>query len=157
MAKNNKNLYIGIGVAVAVAAIVGVIVVLATRGGGDNGGEPTPNSVLTAGDFTPIEQSIEFGDYDAMFTLSKAIQNGEATGKIVEIDGTVSKVGSSYSIMQRNAEDTESIGTKFTIEGDDVTYPADGTRVVMVAKVVERKGFYWDLQTIPELVSVYAE
>ena len=156
MAKNNKKtLYIGIGAVVVIAIVVGIIIAVTRSSGNNNEGDGTNQStVYTAGDFTPIQQSIEFGDYNTMFTLAKEIQNGEAIGKIVEIDGYVSHPGSKYSIVQKSADGTKSIGTEFVIEGDSAFYPQDGEHVVLVGKVVEREPLYYNLATIQELVSI---
>lgn len=156
MVKNNKKtLYIGIGAVVVIAIVVGIIIAVTRSSGNNNEGDGTNQStVYTAGDFTPIQQSIEFGDYNTMFTLAKEIQNGEAIGKIVEIDGYVSHPGSKYSIVQKSADGTKSIGTEFVIEGDSAFYPQDGEHVVLVGKVVEREPLYYNLATIQELVSI---
>ena len=156
MVKNNKKtLYIGIGVVAVIAIVVGIIIAVTRSSGNNNEGDGTNQStVYTAGDFTPIEQSIEFGDYNTMFTLAKEIQNGEAIGKIVEIDGYVSHPGTKYSIVQKSADGTKSIGTEFVIEGDSAFYPQDGEHVVLVGKVVEREPLYYNLATIQELVSI---
>ena len=109
MAKDKKGLYIGIGVALIVAVIVGVVIALSNKGNGTDG-EPTPNSALTAADFSPIDVTIDFGQYDEMFTLSKDIQNGYAVGKIVKIEGLVSHPGTKYSIVQEKESGSGSIG-----------------------------------------------
>ena len=153
--KGNKALYIGIGVVAVLAIVVGIIIAVTRSSGNNNEGDGTNQStVYTAGDFTPIQQSIEFGDYNTMFSLAKEIQNGEAIGKIVEIDGYVSHPGSKYSIVERNADGSKSIGTEFVIEGDSAFYPQDGEHIVLVGKVVEREPLYYNLATIQELVSV---
>jgi hypothetical protein len=153
--KGNKALYIGIGVVAVIAVVVGIIIAVTRGSGNNNEGDGTNQStVYTAGDFTPIQQSIEFGDYNTMFSLTKEIQNGEAIGKIVEIDGYVSHPGSKYSIVQKNSDGTKSIGTEFVIEGDSAIYPQDGEHIVLVGKVVEREPLYYNLATIQELVSV---
>ena len=156
MAKNNKKtLYIGIGAVVVIAIVVGIIIAVTRGSGNNNEGDGTNQStVYTAGDFTPIQQSIEFGDYNTMFSLAKEIQNGEAIGKIVEIEGYVSHPGTKYSIVQKSADGTKSIGTEFVIEGDSAFYPQDGEHVVLVGKVVEREPLYYNLATIQELVSI---
>ena len=156
MVKNNKKtLYIGIGVVAVIAIVVGIIIAVTRSSGNNNEGDGTNQStVYTAGDFTPIQQSIEFGDYNTMFSLAKEIQNGEAIGKIVEIEGYVSHPGTKYSIVQKNADGTKSIGTEFVIEGDSAFYPQDGEHVVLVGKVVEREPLYYNLATIQELVSI---
>lgn len=75
--------------------------------------------------------SVAFGDYDAQETLSRKIQNGEIAGATVEIEGTVKKIGSSYSIGQ--VKDGTFTGTKFSYNGD---YPAENSHVKLVGTVV---------------------
>ena len=78
--ENNKTMiYAGVGVCVAL--VIGLIVFFATRGGGeqggtsDNGGSGSNTSSQTTTGFDNPEVEIVFGDYDAMYTLSKSIQN----------------------------------------------------------------------------------
>lgn len=75
---------------------------------------------------------VSFGDFDAMQTLSKSIQNGEMDGRVVEIDGTSKKMGSNYSIGQISGG--EFIGTTYTFEGVDI--PESETHVKVTGTVV---------------------
>ena len=159
MAKSNKNLYIGIGIVVAVVAIVvGVVVGLnAGKGdkGADNGNTSQTTGGLTASDLKSVDVEVEYGDYDKMSSLSKDIQNGYATGKVVKVDGVVSHPMSSYSVVQANADGSQKIGTQFIIESDDASvYPKDGDRIVITGKVVENSPMYFVIKTSPEFVVV---
>ncbi len=159
MAKNKTGVIVGIIAVVAVIAIVVGVVVANNKKAGDgggNGGNPQTTG-LTAGDLANVDEIIAFGDFDAMQTLSKSIQNGEKTGKVVKIDGLVSKPGTTYSIVQENEGGTKKIGTKFVIEGADTSaYPKDGDHVVITGKVIEDPNtalsFY--IETIAEKVEV---
>ena len=159
MAKNKTGLYVGIAaVIVVIAVIVGVVIANNKKAGdgGDNGGNSQTTS-LTAADLANVDETIAYGDFDAMQTLSKSIQNGEKTGKVVKIDGLVSKPGTTYSIVQENEGGTKKIGTKFVIEGADTSaYPKDGAHVVITGKVIEDPNtalsFY--IETISEKVEV---
>ena len=157
MAKNKTGLVIGIVAVIAVIAIVvGVIVANNNKSGngGEAGGTSQTNG-LSAADLANVDENIAFGEFDAMQTLSKSIQNGEKVGKVVKIDGLVSKPGSSYSIVQVNAENTKKIGTKFVIEGAaDADYPKDGAHVVITGKVVEDSPMVFIIKTIPAMVEV---
>ncbi len=158
MAKNKTGLVIGIVVVIAVIAIVvGVIVANNNKGGngGETGSGTSQTDSLTAADLTNVDESVAFGEFDAMQTLSKSIQNGEKVGKVVKIDGLVSKLGSSYSIVQANTENTKKIGTKFVIEGAaDADYPKDGAHVVITGKVVEDSPMVFIIKTIPAMIEV---
>ena len=103
-AKNNNLLYIGIAVVVVVAVIIGVIVAVkgnsGNNGGDSDNGGTSQDAGLTAADLAKVDVEIEYGDYDGMEKLSKSIQNGEMTGKVVKIDGVVMHPGTSYSIGQ---------------------------------------------------------
>lgn len=156
--KNNNMLYIGIvAVVVIIAIIVGVV--LANRGSGNEGGdtgageETSQTESLKASDLASVDEVIEYGDYDAMYDLSKSIQNGEMVGKVVKIEGDVSHPMSTYSVVQRNAADSSSIGTQFIIEGD-TGYPEDGDRIVITGKVVENSTLYYVIKTLPEYVEI---
>lgn len=81
---------------------------------------------------------VAFGDFEAMSALSKSIQNMEMTGKVVSIDGTLNKVGSGFSIGQKN-DAGEYVGTKITT-AEGIELPASGTRV-KVTGTVEQNGF----------------
>ncbi len=159
MAKKNTGLVVGIVAVIIIAAvIIGVVVANnnKTGNGGDNGGSGTSQTTgLTAADLANVDETIAYGDFDAMQTLSKSIQNGEKVGKVVKIDGIVSKPGTSYSIVQANEGNTKKIGTKFVIEGaDDSGYPKDGAHVVITGKVVEDSPMSFIIKTISEKVEV---
>ena len=112
---------------------------------------------LAAEDLAAVTDAVEFGDYDAMQALSKAIQNGEKTDAVVEIDGLVSNFakGMSYNIVQENADGSGNIGTTFVIVGaDEDAYPADGTHVKLVGKVATEDNLTFKIYTLPEFVEV---
>ncbi len=143
--KNNKNLIIGIvaAVVVVVGIIVAVVVINNNKNGGDGG-----QGTTTSGDYSSVDVSIQYGDYESMEKLSKDIQNGEATGKVVKVDGLVSRSISSYSIVQENESGSKKIGTQFVIDGaSDSDYPSDGDHVVITGKVVEQSPMYFVIKT----------
>lgn len=157
MAKSKTGLYIGIvAVVVVIAVVAGVVIANNNKGGdnsngGDNGTSQT--SGLTAADLAKIDEEIKYGEFDEMQTLSKAIQNGEMVGKVVKIDGLVSRPGTIYSIVQENESGSQKIGTKFVIEDvSEETYPKDGTRVVITGKVVEETPLVYVIKTIPGMI-----
>lgn len=156
-AKNNNLLYIGIAVVVVIAIVIGVIV--AVKGNSGNNGEDSDNSGtsqdagLTAADLAKVDVEIEYGDYDGMEKLSKSIQNGEMTGKVVKIDGVVMHPGTSYSIGQANESGSAKIGTQFDIvDAAAAYYPADKDHVVITGKVVEKQPLVYTIETISEFV-----
>ena len=152
--KNNNALYIGIAIAVVVVVAIIVAVVLSTRGNNNNTGD-TGNNSVTASEFSNIDIAIGFGDYEAMAELSKSIQNGEATGKVVKIDGIVSHPAVSYSVMESSEDGTTKIGTQFIIEGaSEADYPKDKAHVVITGKIVEKEPLYYVIKTLPEYVEV---
>lgn len=155
-AKNNNLLYIGIAVVVVIAVVIGVIVAVKGNSGGGtggNGGDASQNAGLTAADLANVDIEIEYGDYDGMQTLSKSIQNGEMTGKVVKIDGVVMHPGGSYSIGQVNESGSAKIGTQFDIvDAAAAYYPADKDRVVITGKVVEKESLYYMIETLQEFV-----
>lgn len=156
MAKNKTGLYTGIAIAVVVVIAIIVGVVLANKGGdsgstGDNPGD-TPTAAVS---FDTIDEEITFGDYDGMYTLSKSIQNGEKVGAIVKIEGTVSHPMSTYSVVQKNADGTKTIGTQFFIDGaEDDGYPADGDRIIITGEIVENGPMVFVIRTTPENIRV---
>lgn len=157
MAKKNNNLiYIGIAAVVVIAIVIGVIVAVKGNGGGeggDNGGGTSQTAGLSAADLANIDVTIEYGDYDGMEALSKSIQNGEMTGKVVKIDGVVMHPGSSYSIGQANESGSAKIGTQFDIvDAAAAYYPADKDHVVITGKVVEKEPLYYMIETLQEFV-----
>lgn len=156
-AKNNNLLYIGIAVVVVIAIVIGVIV--AVKGNSGNNGGDSDNSGtsqdagLTAADLAKVDVEIEYGDYDGMEKLSKSIQNGEMTGKVVKIDGVVMHPGTSYSIGQANESGSAKIGTQFDIvDAAAAYYPADKDHVVITGKVVEKQPLVYTIETISEFV-----
>lgn len=158
MAKKNNNLiYICIAVVVLIAVIIGVIVAMKGNGGNnggdsDNGGT-SQDAGLTAADLAKVDVTVEYGDYDGMQELSKAIQNGEMTGKVVKIDGIVMHPGTSYSIGQASEAGSSKIGTQFDIvDAAAAYYPADKDRVVITGKVVEKEPLYYMIETLQEFV-----
>ena len=158
MAKKNNNLiYICIAVVVVIAVIIGVIVAVkgnsGNNGGNSDNGGTSQDTGLTAADLAKVDVEIEYGDYDGMEKLSKSIQNGEMTGKVVKIDGVVMHPGTSYSIGQANESGSAKIGTQFNIVDTAAAYyPADKDRVVITGKVVEKESLYYMIETLQEFV-----
>lgn len=157
MAKKNNNLiYICIAV-VVIAVIIGVVVAVkgnsGNNGGDSNNGGTSQDAGLTAADLAKVDVAVEYGDYDGMEKLSKSIQNGEMTGKVVKIDGVVMHPGTSYSIGQANEAGSSKIGTQFDIvDAAAADYPADKDRVVITGKVVEKEPLYYMIETLQEFV-----
>ena len=158
MAKKNNNLiYICIAVVVLIAVIIGVIVAVkgnsGNNGGDSDNGGTSQDAGLTAADLVKVDVAVEYGDYNGMQELSKAIQNGEMTGKVVKIDGVVMHPGTSYSIGQANEAGSSKIGTQFDIvDAVAADYPADKDRVVITGKVVEKEPLYYMIETLQEFV-----
>lgn len=153
--KSNNNMIIGCIVAavVVIAIVVGVIV--ATRGKGGEGGNGDQGT--NQADYSTIDVSVEYDDYDTMYTEAKAIQNGESTGKIVKIDGVVSHPMSKYSIVEEG-EGGNKIGTEFEIEGaSEGDYPKDGQRVIITGEVIEKQPLYFIIKTTPKYVEIVEE
>ena len=144
-----RNLIIGgVAIVVVIAAVIAVIMLnkKPSDGGNDNSGSTTS---ITADSLKNPDVKIAFGDFDSMKDLAKKIQNGEMTGKIIEVDGTVLHPGSSYSIGQKNG--SSSIGTVFKIE-DSSEYPADKAHVKITGKVVEDSPMVFIIKTVAEKV-----
>ena len=158
MAKKNNNLiYICIAVVVVIAVIIGVIVAVkgnsGNNGGNSDNGGTSQDTGLTAADLAKVDVEIEYGDYDGMEKLSKSIQNGEMTGKVVKIDGVVMHPGTSYSVGQANESGSAKIGTQFDIvDAAAAYYPADKDRVVITGKIVEKQPLVYMIETISEFV-----
>jgi len=156
--KNNSMLYIGIAAVVIIAIIVGVVMAMRNNGGdvgnnGNGGGDTSQTTGLSAADLANVDITVEYGDYDAMQELSKAIQNGEMVGKVVKIDGIVMHPATSYSIGQANASGSAKIGTQFDIvDAAAAYYPADGDRVVITGKVVEKEPLIYMIETLSDFV-----
>ncbi len=84
-------------------------------------------------DLSVIDTEVAYGDYAAMEALSKEIQNLQAEGKVVKIDGDFEKLGSNWSIMEANGEG-QSIGTTVKLLSGD--YPEGDCRAVVTGVVV---------------------
>lgn len=156
-AKKNNLLYIGIAVVVVIAVVIGVIVAVkgnsGNNGGNSDNGGTSQDAGLTAADLAKVDVKIEYGDYDGMEKLSKSIQNGEMTGKVVKIDGVVMHPGTSYSIGQANESGSAKIGTQFDIvDAAAAYYPADKDHVMITGKVVEKQPLVYMIETISEFV-----
>ena len=81
---------------VAIVAVVGVVWMIMSRGNNDSGSSDSTSTNSTGVDDATkvtadelaadkVSETVGFGDYTAMFTLSKAIQNGQKSGAIVEV------------------------------------------------------------------------
>ncbi|MBR3132274.1 hypothetical protein IKG33_02610 [Candidatus Saccharibacteria bacterium] len=156
--KNNNLIYICIVVVVVIAIVVGIVIANNNRGetGEEGGDEETSQTVveeLKGEDLDNVDVTVKYGDYEAMYDLSKAIQNGEMTGKVVEIEGIVSHPMTNYSIIEEDEDEGKSVGTKFIIEGDE-GYPEDGERVIITGKVVETEPLVFVIKTLPDFVAV---
>ena len=115
------------------------------------------DATLTADDLANVDIEIALDDFDAMYALSKDIQNGRATGKVVKIDGYVLNFakGMSYNIVEKSADGKERHGTVFVIEGvEEDVYPSDGTHVILTGKVVANDSLSFNIHTLPEFVEV---
>ena len=163
---------LGIIGGVAAVVIIGVIIAIdvATSTKSDEGGDNKDKNgssqqedkkdndkktSISADDLKNIDETIDFGDYDAQQTLSKAIQNGEKTGKVVKIEGTVSHFskGMSFNIGQKKTEGNQFIGTTFVIEDavSEDEYPQDGDHVVITG-IVKAEGYAFQIKTLKKFV-----
>lgn len=164
--KTNKNLVIGITIAAVavIAIIVGIVIAVMPKNGNSNDGTDVNDDtgiVETEDDaegiYSDIDVVIDFGDYEAMETQAKAIQDGEMLGAVVQIDGIVSHPMNKYSIVEEN-ESGSKIGTEFIIEGvDESEYPQDGERVIITGEVVEKQPLYFIIQALPQYVERVVE
>ena len=166
MAKSKNGLYAGIAVAVVIIVAVVVGVLVANRKNNAPADEDLPEAGVVESitdetepmDFSTIDETIAFGDYDGMMLLSKSIQNGEATGKVVKIEGIVSHPMSNYSIVQMTEDGSQSVGTQFVIERvDEDGYPQDGERIILTGRVIEKEPMYFVIQTYPDFIEVIKE
>ena len=155
---------------VAILAVVGIVWFIVSRNNGSQNGDNGENNNTTSEeDKTKVtaaelskspDETVAFGDYTAMFTLSKAIQNGEKVGAIVKVDGTVSHKLSSYSVVQENPKKGEEgemsqIGTVFVIQdAESADYPKDEQRIEITAKVMEVSPLNFQLVTLKDFVKV---
>lgn len=159
MAKTKEQpktgLYVGIVVViVVVAVIIGVIVANNGSNGGEGGASQT-ESGLVAADLANVDVAVEYGDYDAMQTLAKSIQNGEMVGKVVKINGLVSHPGTIYSIVEENESGSQKIGTQFVIsDAAEAEYPVDGAHVVLIGKIVQKDPMVYVIQTLNDFIEV---
>ena len=152
----------------AILVVVGVVwFIVRGKGndpqpGADNGSSVEDKTKVTAGELAAdkVTEKVSFGDYTAMFTLSKAIQNGQKIGAIVSVEGLVSHKTSSYSVVQENPKKGEEgemsqIGTVFTIQdGDSADYPKDEARIKITAKVMEVSPLNFQLVTLKDFIEV---
>ena len=115
------------------------------------------DAMVSAADLANVTETVAFGDFDTMQALSKAIQNGEKTGTVVQIDGVVSNFskGMSYSISENKADGSGNVGTVFVIDDapDESAYPSDGTHVLLTGIVVG-DGASFNIHTLMEFVKV---
>ena len=152
----------------AILVVVGVVWFIVRgkgndpQSGADNGSSVEDKTKVTAGELAAdkVTDKVSFGDYTAMFTLSKAIQNGQKVGVIVSVEGLVSHKTSSYSVVQENPKKAEEgemsqIGTVFTIQdGDSADYPKDESRIKITAKVMEVSPLNFQLVTLKNFIEV---
>lgn len=158
--KSKAGLWLGIAaVVVVIAIVVGVVVANSNKnnGNGENGGTETAQTTsLTMDDLANADDVVivDINEFDKMKTTAKAIQNGEMTGKVVQIDGYVSHPGTKYSVVQENKEGTQKIGTEFVIvDADESEYPKDGARIFLAGKVVEKEPMYFVIETLKEAMN----
>ncbi|MDO4527049.1 MAG: hypothetical protein Q4B87_03095 [Candidatus Saccharibacteria bacterium] len=163
--QGNKKTLVCVLAGVCIVAIIAAVVVLITKintsssqnnsnnSSSANSSDASSTAKVTATELQTTTPAVEiaYGDFEGMKTLSNNIQNGRMTGQIVSIDGLVNHPGSAYSVVQPNADGTTKIGTVFNID-DDSTYPADDTRITIVAKVVEVSPLNFQLVTLKNFV-----
>lgn len=163
-----KPILIGLVAIVAVVAIVWLIIRQTNNNNGNNNGnsesaaEVKDETKVTAAELAAdkVTDTVSFGDYTAMFTLSKAIQNGQKVGAIVKVDGRVSHKLSSYSVVQDNPKKEEEgemsqVGTVFVIQdAEEADYPKDEDRIEITAKVMEVSPLNFQLVTLKDFVKV---
>ncbi len=91
-------------------------------------------------DYSKVDLTIEYGDYEAINTLMNEMQEGKYDGKVIKIDGISSKMVTSCSIMEDKGEG-EKIGVGYAIQGEENldNYPTDGARVELVGVVVSNE------------------
>lgn len=160
MKKEQKNTTIIVIAVVAIIAIIAAVFLIVNNNkGSSDGGQPVQDSSnvakrVSADDLKgEIYKTVEYNDYESMEKLSKEIQNGYITGKVVTIDGKVSHKLKSYSLVQRNSSDNKSIGTVFLIDdAEESDYPKDEDRIKITAKVVEVDTMNFQLVTLKEFV-----
>ncbi len=153
--KPKRNIVISIVATVVIlVAVIAMVIVLKDRRNesGNNGGNDTGSSAQN--NYSKIDTTVEYGDYDTMYTIAKSIQNGEMVGKVVRIDGVVSHPMNKYSIVEADGKGG-TIGTEFEIDGvSEEAYPNDGSRVIITGEVVEKSPMYFIIKTSPEYVEI---
>jgi len=116
---------------------------------------PTEAPASPAADLSKVDYEIAFGDIDGMQTFQQKLGNFEAEGAVVKIDGTLEKLGSNYSIMERT--DGAGVGVTVVVEGwSDADYPVDYTRVQLLGVVVT-EGWSHVISVLPENFTVVPE
>lgn len=104
-------------------------------------------------DLSKVDVDIAFGDYDAMQNFMQKVGNFEAEENVVKIDGVVSKLGTSYSIMEEDANGGR-LGVTLVVDGwTDADYPADYTRVQILGVVVT-EGWNHYISVLPENITI---
>jgi len=154
--KNNTSLYAGIAVAVivVVAIIIGVVIANKNKSGGEPG-QSEGGSSQSVPQYSTIDETVTYGDYDSMEILSKKIQNGEMVGKVVKVEGLVSHPMSTFSVVEPNEDGSQKIGTKFVITGaDEADYPKDGDRIVITGEIIEESPMVFIIKTYPQYIKV---
>ena len=103
----------------------------------DNGSE-SGAATAAAADYTSPAVSIEYGDYDGITAFAEAMQGGSYDGQVIKVDGINSKMVSTCSIMEANADGSAKKGFTWKLEGapELSEYPADGAHVAIVGVVV---------------------
>ena len=100
-------------------------------------------------DFSSPSVVIAEGDYDAMETLAKQMQNFEIDADtVVEITGEVGASMMSHTIVVPNEDHSQRTGTTFELTGDTLPeVPSDGTPIHIVGVV--RMGEYFNVLVVP--------
>lgn len=100
-------------------------------------------------DFSSPSVVIAEGDYDAMETLAKQMQNFEIDADtVVEITGEVGASMMSHTIVVPNEDHSQRTGTTFELTGDPLPeVPSDGTPIHIVGVV--RMGEYFNVLVVP--------
>ena len=109
---------------------------------------------LSGYDFSTPDVTIAYEDFDAMSDLASSIQNGQAEGTIVSIDGVVMHPMTSYSIGEPG--DGRTIGTQFIIvDADEADYPADGDHITLtgVVTIINEENHIFGIATMSSLVA----
>lgn len=117
---------------------------------------PTEAPTATGTDLSKVDYDIAFGDFDGMQAFMSKLGNFEAENAVVKVDGSMEKLGSSYSIMERDG-DGAGLGVTVVVEDwADADYPADGSRVQILGVVVT-DGWNHYISVLPENLTVAPE